>query len=169
MVARSPAAASAFTFRSGRPCLDFAATLMFRDTDEPRELLIDGAAFARWALESGVVSRPCRGITDPGDAIQLREAVYRSATARLAASLPAVADRRTLNRFASSAPVVPSLTTDGTLARVGTFAEVIASIARDAIELLGGEEAERLRQCGRDGCTRLFVDRSRGAHRTWGG
>src|ERR1700744_4389134 len=118
MVAPLPATAPAFTFRRGRPCLDFAATLMFRDTDEPRELLIDVAAFARWALESGVVSRPCRGITDPGDAIELREAVYRSATARLAASSPAVADRRTLNRFASNAPVVPSLSQDGTPAQV---------------------------------------------------
>ena len=171
MVARSPAAVPvpAFTFRSGRLCLDFAATLMFRGTDEPSELLIDGAAFARWALESGVVSRPCRGITDPGDAIELREAVYRAATARLAGSSPAGRDRRTLNRVAGNAPVVPSLTQDGTLARVGTLAEVIASIARDAVELLGGEEAERLRQCGRDGCTRLFVDRSRGANRTWCG
>src|ERR1700735_256409 len=109
MVTRSPAAAPAFTFRSGRACLDFAATLMFRDTDERRELLLDGAAFARWALESGVVSRPCRGITDPGDAIELREAVYRSATARLVASSPAVADRRTLHRFASNGPVLSSV------------------------------------------------------------
>src|SRR6201996_7818411 len=109
MVARSPAAASAFPFRSGRPCLDFAATLMFRDTDEPRELLIDGAAFARWALESGVVSRPCRGIDGPGEAIELREAVYRFATARLAASSPAGAARPAVNPLPGHPPGVPPL------------------------------------------------------------
>jgi predicted RNA-binding Zn ribbon-like protein len=169
MVARPSANAPGFAFRSGRLCLDFAATLMFRGTDEPTELLVDGTALARWALESGAVSRLRRGPVDPADAIELREAVYRAATGRLAGFSPTAADRRTLNHFAGAARVAPSLTEDGTLARVGTLTEVIATIACDTVELLGGEEAERLRQCGREGCTRLFVDRSRGANRTWCG
>jgi predicted RNA-binding Zn ribbon-like protein len=45
----------------------------------------------------------------------------------------------------------------------------LASIARDAIELFGGPDLTRLRSCGRAGCTRLFVDDSRGANRVWCG
>jgi predicted RNA-binding Zn ribbon-like protein len=158
-----------FSFRSGRLCLDFAATLMFRGTEEPRELLAGPGALAAWARESGAATRLRRGDVDPAAAVELREAIYAAMTARLAGSPVAPADRATLNRHAAAPPLAPSLTAAGDLERSGTVAAVLATLARDAVELLGGPDAARLRQCGRDGCTRLFVDRSRGANRTWCG
>ena len=53
--------------------------------------------------------------------------------------------------------------------RSGPMARALANIARDAMELLGGLETQPLRQRGRDGCTRMFVDRSHGRNRPWHG
>jgi predicted RNA-binding Zn ribbon-like protein len=169
MLAQTTPPATGFSFRSGRLCLDFAATLMFRGTEEPQELLGAPTALAAWARESGAVTHLRRGDGDPAAAVELREAIYATMIARLAGAAIAPADRAVLNRHAAAPPVAPTLTTDGGLERTGTVAAVLATLARDAVELLGGPDAERLRQCGRDGCTRLFVDRSRGANRTWCG
>lgn len=159
-----------FSFRSDRLCLDFAATLMFRGTGEPRELLSSPARLTAWALESGVVSTPaaCRPAA-LREAIELREAVYRLAVARTVGRRAAPEALAVLNRHAGAAPIAVALGPDGGVTRSGGTRAVLASLARDAVELLGGTDAERLHQCGRDGCTRLFVDRSRGRNRTWCG
>lgn len=159
-----------FSFRSDRLCLDFAATLMFRGSDHPLELVGSPAKLTAWALASGVVSGPAGcDAAHLGDATRLREAIYRAAVAGIAGHRAAPEDVDVLNRHGQLAPVAVALGRDGTVTRSGTMASVLASIARDAIELLGGPVAQRLRQCGRDGCTRMFVDHSRGRNRTWCG
>jgi predicted RNA-binding Zn ribbon-like protein len=169
-IARPARSGTAFSFRSDRLSLDFAATLMFRQRDRPRELLGEPADLARWAREAGVVSQhPAGGPGDLEDARHLREAIYRSALGHLAGEPVPSADRRLLNRFAAGPSVAVSLTPEGIVTRSGTLAAALGAVARDAVELLGGPEGARLRQCGRDGCTRLFVDRSRGANRSWCG
>jgi predicted RNA-binding Zn ribbon-like protein len=158
-----------FSFRSGRPCLDFAATLMFR-TGDPLELLAEPAAVARWARAAGLVDAAVTGPPVPAEtAIALRESVYRVALAATTGAPPAPADVEVLNAAAARPPVVPALVPGGGAHRSGTADQVLSTLARDAIDLLGGDEAERIRQCGRDGCTRLFVDRSRGHNRLWCG
>src|SRR4051812_45239700 len=160
-------ASDAFSFRSGRPCLDFAATLMFR-TGEPLELLADPGAPARWALAAGLVDAAASGPPVPPEAaIALREAIYRSGLAVTRGARPARADVELLNATAARPPVVLALR--GGVHRSGTAEQVLSTIARDAIDLLGGPEAAHIRQCGRDGCTRLFLDRSRGHNRVWCG
>ncbi len=159
-----------FSFRSDRLCLDFAATLMFRGTEAPQELLESPATLSAWALAGAVVSRPaaCDG-DDLAHAAELREAIYHLAITRITGRASASADLRVLNRHGRQAPVAVVLDSEGALTRSGSMAAVLASIARDAIELLGGPDAQRLRQCGRYGCTRMFVDRSRGCNRMWCG
>jgi predicted RNA-binding Zn ribbon-like protein len=162
-------ASDEFAFRSGRPALDFAATLMFRG-GRTRELLADGAALGRWALAAGLIdSAPAGPAVPRGTAVALREAIYRSAVAAIGGRRPALADVDRLNAAAAQPPVVLALDHDGRLRRTGSPAQVLATIARDAVDLLGGDDAPRLRQCGRDGCTRLFIDRSRGGNRVWCG
>lgn len=163
-------AAASFSFRSDRLCLDFAATLMFRVTAEPAELLDSPATLSAWALAAGVVSdpTPCHP-NELSDATGLREAIYRTAVALITGRQAVVDDLAILNRHGRLAPVAVALSPDGTITRSGPMAAVLASIARDAIELFGGPDAQRLRQCGRDGCTRMFVDRSHGRNRTWCG
>jgi predicted RNA-binding Zn ribbon-like protein len=159
-----------FSFRSDRLCLDFAATLMFRATATPRELLDTPASFTAWAQASGVVSTaPACAAEALHEATTLREAIYRSCTTRIDRPQMTSADIAVLNRFGEHAPVLMTLTRNGTVTRSGAVRAVLATLARDAIELLGGPEAERLRQCRRNGCTRMFIDRSRGANRSWCG
>ncbi|WP_240630384.1 CGNR zinc finger domain-containing protein [Specibacter cremeus] len=42
-------------------------------------------------------------------------------------------------------------------------------MATSAAELLAGEDKARLKECGRQSCTRVFIDRSRGGNRIWRG
>jgi predicted RNA-binding Zn ribbon-like protein len=170
MLSREVAPDAGFSFRSDRLCLDFAATLMFRGSDHPKELLASPANLTAWAFASGVVSGPTDcDATDLAEAARLREAIYRTAAARIAGHRGTFEDVAMVNRHGQVAPVVVTLSRDGTVGRSGAMASVLASIARDAIELLGGPAAQRLRQCGRDGCTRMFIDRSHGHNRTWCG
>lgn len=143
---------------------------MFRGTDQPQELLDSPAALSAWALASGALSAPasCED-SDLARAVELREAIYRLATARTNGRAAPPADLQVLNRHGQQAPVAVALDPRGALTRSGPMTAVLACIARDAIELLGGPDAQRLRQCRREGCTRMFVDRSRGRSRTWCG
>lgn len=161
---------SRFSFRSERLCLDFAATLMFRGSNQPAELLDLPASLSAWALASGVLSRPAAcGDRELAEAAELREAIYRLAVACISGRDARPDDLAVLNRHGQHAPVAVGLSREGAVNRTGPVAAVLASIARDAIELLAGPDAQRLRQCGREGCTRMFVDRSRGRNRTWCG
>jgi predicted RNA-binding Zn ribbon-like protein len=170
MVDQDVAADGGFSFRSDRLCLDFAATLMFRSAERPRELLDSPATLSAWTLGSGVVSGPARcRHGDLAEAVELREVIYRLAVAHITGDHAAPDDLAVLNRHGQRTPVAVVLDPDGTLTRLGSMKAVLATVARDAIELLGGPDAQRLRQCGRDGCTRMFVDRSRGRNRSWCG
>jgi predicted RNA-binding Zn ribbon-like protein len=166
------AGVSPFSFRSDRIALDFAATRMFRGSARERELLTTTRALSEWAHACGLLS----GVPDADSAadvldqaIAIREAIYAAATAVARGAEPPRAHVATLNRHAGRPPVTVTLARDGTLRRSGSLAQVLASIARDAVELLGGEDSSRVRQCARAGCTRLFLDRTRGQTRVWCG
>jgi predicted RNA-binding Zn ribbon-like protein len=169
-ISRTDTPDEGFSFRSDRLALDFAATLMFRGSSRPRELLDSPGRLTAWALASGVVSAaaPCDAEV-LSEAARLREATYRSAVARIAGRPARPGDITVLNQHGMTAPVTVTLGPGGTITRSGTMPAVLATIARDAIELLGGPDSTRLRQCARSGCTRMFIDRSRGQSRTWCG
>lgn len=169
-IARKSTPEANFSFRSDRLSLDFAATLMFRGSSHPQELLDSPARLTAWALGSGALSSPVSCGTEVlRDAVRLREAIYRTALADIVGRHASRSDLSALNRHGQAEPVAVALKPDGTVTRSGTMDAVLASIGRDAIELLGGQDAPRLRQCQRDGCTRMFVDRSHGRNRTWCG
>lgn len=153
---------------SGNLALDFTGTLKWRRS-EPEELLEEPKDLVRWAEQAGVVSTPFdirAGEFD--DLLTLRESIYRLVTAHLSGKVAAPADVGRLNRALACQP--PRLRyRDGHLTRTGSASSVAASIATGAAELLAGEETDRVKECGRDECTRYFVDRSRGGTRTWCG
>jgi predicted RNA-binding Zn ribbon-like protein len=159
-----------FAFRSGLLVLDFAATRMFRSCDESLELLSTPDRLAEWAVASGLLLQPPEStVVELREALELREAVHRIASACLSGEAPQASDLTVLNRHGSRAPLAVALRSDRTLVRHGTLNQVLATLAREAIALFGGGEVERLRQCGRAGCTRLFLDRTRGGTRVWCG
>jgi predicted RNA-binding Zn ribbon-like protein len=168
---RGQSASDGFTFRSDRLALDFAATRMFRGEGASAVELLDAPdKVARWSVASGLLPvAPPSSSTDLRSAVGLREAVYRIAATHLWDDDPHGEDVEVLNRWGSRPPLAVALGSGATLVRSGTMHQVLATVARDAVELLGGEDADRLRQCGRPGCTRLFVDRTRGRTRMWCG
>ncbi|WP_170160556.1 CGNR zinc finger domain-containing protein [Prauserella muralis] len=152
-------------FVSGRVSLDLAGTLKWR-RGEPEELLPDGPSVAGWVTQAGLLSLPPE-VSDEaaGRARRLRELVYTAV--RL--DEPRRVATAELQAFADLPPVRSVLTADGRLERHGDLAAALSTVARDAIELIGSPELERVRECGRPECTRLFVDNSRGKPRRWCG
>ncbi|MGM1065127.1 CGNR zinc finger domain-containing protein [Saccharothrix sp. Mg75] len=152
-------------FVSGRVSLDLVGTLKWR-RDRPEELLPDAASVADWVTLAGLLSRPPRvDEADVAEVRELRELVY--AAVRVDADRHVAAGA--LQAFADAPPVRPVLV-DGRLERHGDLAAALSTVARDAIELVGSPaDLERVRECGRPECTRLFVDDARGKPRRWCG
>ncbi|MYW06733.1 ABATE domain-containing protein [Streptomyces sp. SID3343] len=153
-----------FTFIGGDVTLDLAGTLQQRRT-EPRDLLDRPTALAAWAVAAGLVDAPPEvDGAALASALDLREALYRLAVTRPALD---ARDRATLNRFAAGSPVNVTLSADGDVRRVGDIDAVLATVARSGVALLGGVDAERIRECEAQPCTRLYLDASRRGGRRW--
>ncbi|GLX11472.1 CGNR zinc finger domain-containing protein [Microbispora sp. NBRC 16548] len=61
-----------------------------------------------------------------------------------------------------------SLTPSGVV-RVGDAAAIASDAARSAVRPLGVIDELRIRECGREECTRILVGRSRSGNRHWCG
>ena len=157
-------------FVSGNLALDFLGTRKWRRS-EPEELLETPADLGDWIAAAGVVTGPVRvDASDLERAVRLREALYDLVSARLGAPGPGVPSDAigVLNAAAANPPVVPVVTVDGV--RVdGDALAVLSTIARSGAEVLAPVTEGVLKECGRDECTRVFLDRSRGARRAWCG
>jgi predicted RNA-binding Zn ribbon-like protein len=158
-----------FGFTSDSLALDFAGTRMYRES-APVECLTGPACLAEWVKAARLVDSGVRvDKASFGEALVLREAVYRATRAVLAGGDPGETDRRVVNRFAAVPSVEVRLLRSGERAWSGDLGNVLSAIARSAIELLGGPDRGRLRSCPGARCTRLFVDRSRAGSRRWCG
>lgn len=155
-----------FEFPCGDLSLDFLGTLQRRDDPQPLEFLTSPARADAWLREAGVIDDDA-GFDDTGldDAFRLREAIYALFTARLA-SRPFPADAlEQVNATAQASPVTPTLTPHGR--RIdATPAQALSTIARDAIDILSRDDV-RVKRCGNEGCTQIYVDHSRAGNREW--
>ncbi|MFB7493379.1 CGNR zinc finger domain-containing protein [Streptomyces sp. NPDC056161] len=155
-------------FVCGDPALDFAATLRARRSSR-LEMLTTPDRLAAWYRESGLVdSVTPAGEADLQRAKAVREAVYALVAARRLGERydeNALAEVNAAARRPSAAPQFspPRRRT------AATPEQALATVARHAVELLGGPEAHLLKECGNPECTRVYVDRSRGARRQWCG
>ncbi|WP_424643480.1 CGNR zinc finger domain-containing protein [Embleya sp. AB8] len=156
-----------YTFSGGEVALDLVGTVQKRNT-APRELLDTPAAFASWAVAAELVDvLPEMDAAALAATIELREALYRLASAGSAAIEYDPHDLATLNRYATGPPVALTLSATGRVLRTGDHAAILATVARSAIALLGGPDAARIRECEAPTCTRLYVDSSRHGSRRW--
>ncbi|MCX4096394.1 CGNR zinc finger domain-containing protein [Nocardia sp. alder85J] len=156
-----------FTFVSGNLALDFAGTVEARST-EYRDTMTTATDLANWLTAADLLdAAPGCDAEALRRAVELREAVYRSGLATLLGEPLDPADLRLLNERAQGRPPTVELTAERTIRRTGTIDDALAAVARSAIELHGGPDRLRLKQCGRDDCTRLYVDTSRGGSRRW--
>jgi predicted RNA-binding Zn ribbon-like protein len=158
-----------FHFKSGRLCLDFAATVgerwrrSFERLRTPNDL-------CRWIADAGLLAEPPAVTADDLDlARELREAIYR--TAKLAGSgKPEAKDLDVINRVAASPPLAPRLSEGGrtvTWDSAQPAAASLSTIARDAIDLVTGPLIVRVRECAASDCALLFLDASRPGRRRW--
>lgn len=152
-------------FVSGRVSLDLAGTLKWRRSAHPEELLPDGVAVADWIVEAGLLTGRLE-VDEHGVAAirQLREIVYAATRAEPDRMIA----RAELQQYAD-VPPVRSVLLDHGIERQGELAAVLSTVARDAIELIGSTDIDRVHECGRPECTRLFVDGGRGKRRRWCG
>ncbi len=158
-----------FGFVCGRACLNFAGTMKHRNTS-PEERLTEPAVLSEWAVAAGLVDAGI-AVTDHdlASAIEVREAIYRTATARLDDRQPTAADVELLNKQASQPQLTPRLLPDGTTSREGTAPQLLASLAADLLELLAGPEIGNVKRCAHPNCSLLYVDSSRAKNRHWCG
>ena len=157
-----------FAFVSGNPALDLAGTRKWRHDDHPEELLQQPADLRRWLDEVPDVPHDLDVDAPTFEvALGLREAVYRLASDRVRGDSFDSTNLAVVNGLAARPGLRVRLTSSG-LHREGSALEALADIARAAISILADPEA-CLKECSRPTCTRIYVDRSRGARRTWCG
>jgi predicted RNA-binding Zn ribbon-like protein len=156
-----------FTFKCDSTSLDFIGTLKARREADAIELLVEPVDAAVWLKESGVVDE----VLDftPADlrrALELRDAVASVVDAHLAGTTFPAEALATLNASARKPAPVPQLTDHGREISA-TPAAALSAVAREAIDLLTGPSAALIKECSREGCNQVFVDRSRGGRREW--
>lgn len=152
---------------SGNPALDLTGTVGSR-RDQPADTLTSPADLERWVAEcAGLPDRVTADTTTFEAALHLREAIYRLALDRVLAH-PFDADSLAIVNDAATGPVPAIRLSDSGLHTSGELPAVLTQIARSAITVLADSDA-RLKECGRADCTRIYLDRSRGARRTWCG
>jgi predicted RNA-binding Zn ribbon-like protein len=151
--------------RGARPSLDLVGTLKWR-ASQPEELLATPAAFSAGAMQAGLVDHHFEVDLDGFEQLlRLREAIYRLVLAYVLGQPWSDTGLDIVKEAATAPPVTVCLYADRVLRREGDLRAVASVLARDAFELLGGPEADRIRQCSRPDCTRLYVDNSRGGTR----
>ncbi|MFC9132460.1 CGNR zinc finger domain-containing protein [Streptomyces sp. NPDC057099] len=157
----------AFTFVSGDPALDLTGTVLSR-RDKPVDLLSAPADLERWvAACAGLPDRVTADATTFASALALREALYRLALDRV---LDRPFDPRSLDIVNGTAagPVCALELSDRGVHVSGSLSATLSQLARNGITLLADPHV-CLKECGRPGCTRIYLDRSRGARRAWCG
>jgi len=159
-----------FAYVSGHRSLDFAGTVKHRGSPAAEEVLSHPGLLSEWAVEAGLLDAAIDAADDDlAAAIALREAIYRTVIARLEHRRPPRADVDLLNEQASQPQLTPTLQPDGTVCRQGTVAELLSTLAADVLDLLAGPDIDSVKRCADPGCTRLYVDSSRGKNRHWCG
>lgn len=152
---------------SGNPALDLVGTVESR-RNKPVDLLAAPADLEQWVLECDEL--PDQVTADAAtftSALRLREAIYQLALDRMRdrrftpTSLEIVND-------AAAGPVPAVELGDACLHLSGDLRSALVHVARSGIAVLADRHA-CVKECGRSGCTRLYLDRSRGARRTWCG
>lgn len=161
---------SDFRWGLGHLTLDFVATLGVRHGD-PVERLRSPEDLADWLMtagllgESGLAAAPADAELD--NARQLREATYRVLTAARAGGVPPSGAVGLINRASRGAVAALQIGSGLSAVRLAEDPVTVAitELARASVELITGPELARVRQC--DGCSLLFLDRSRPGQRRW--
>lgn len=156
-----------FAYVSGNPALDLAGTVVSR-RGEPIDALAAPLDLERWVAECDEL--PDRVTADSAtfeSALSLREAIYRLALDRVLGRPFDPGGLEVINA-AAAGPVPTVELSEAGQRMTGDVLAVLSQLARSGIAVLADPRA-CLKECGGTGCTRIYLDRSRGARRTWCG
>ena len=144
----------------GRDWLDFAITLVDRYGTAPRDLVETPALLRSWLAEWGLSPSGSVSDEDVGRARTLREALHGLARAAATGQAVAPDDVRVVNASLAEAAAVELRRSGTTLAvgRPATTQQALARLAHQAVDDLTGPNRSRLRACGDDGCSGIFLD-----------
>jgi predicted RNA-binding Zn ribbon-like protein len=157
-------------FIAGSLCLDFLGTAEAKRRHGP-DLLANAEHFQRW-LEGAGLPSPAGSLSgqDLASARELRAGIDGVVRAIVATGRVSADDVQCINSFARHPTPVFLLRPGGRDRAVVEEADIsssLAVIARDAVHMLADSDLARLRECARDGCSTLFLDRSPAARRRW--
>ena len=155
-----------FSFLSGSVALDLAGTLKWR-RHQAEELLAAPADLQAWFEEGQGLKIEEVDDDDLSTTLALREAVYRLASDRIAGRRWDTSSLGLVNDFAARPGVTFQLDQRGMSLR-GDLEAALSDIARDAARVLADPDLV-MKECAQEACTRLYLDKSRGARRTWCG
>jgi predicted RNA-binding Zn ribbon-like protein len=157
-----------FRFGLGHVTLELLATLAGR-FGEPGERLREPGDLARWLEQAGLAPATRCDERTLADARALREAIYRAVDSARRGTQPRRDDVELINEWARrpvrTSQIGPRLTRAWTGPQPAEAA--LAQVAQASVELVTGPDLARIRNCDRDGCSLLFIDRSRPGRRRW--
>ena len=155
-------------FDSGALSLDFAYSGAMGDNPEWEDLHSpdDLSSWLDGRFPDLLTAATDRDLTD---ALALRTAIARSATAAGRGEAPSADDVDIINLFAATPDIPPALA--GGSRQAGRAkarpAQALSAMAREAVELFTPEQRERIRLCAADDCGLVFYDESRSNNRRW--
>jgi predicted RNA-binding Zn ribbon-like protein len=191
-VRQAPRAETMLVSRAGEAiCLGFANTLAWRGRAAPIEALRDFGALLAWAETSAALpaqvakalaewasDQPSQSEEALAEAIAMREAIYRLASAVACGAAANDCDFAVLSDALALAPARQRLARLangfawqidlGNVAGTGLPIPVLlAPVLWSAGDLMVGSARRRIRQCANDQCLWLFVDSSKSGTRRW--
>ena len=155
-------------FDSGALCLDFAYTGAMGD-DLAWERLHEPADLRAWLADRFDRIDDTVSGRDLADARALRGAIAAVATALGTGDEPAADDIDTINLYAATPNIPPSIPGGNRQAgrRAVPTGQALSSLARDAVSLLSEHGHGRIRECAAAECSLVFYDESRSNNRRW--
>lgn len=173
-------------FIGERLCLDFANTVSWHNSDNPKERLINYGKLVEWSRYADILSSPQqkrlleKAYHHPDqaakvleEAIELREAIFRLFRSIAAGLETNPLDRAILNTYLtkaySLAEIVPKESKYALSFQKGEHEldYMLWPIMQSAIDLLLSEKLDRIKQCEGEPCGWLFFDSSRNKSRRW--
>ncbi|MBX7482117.1 CGNR zinc finger domain-containing protein [Qipengyuania qiaonensis] len=153
-----------FEYASGSPALDLVDTVSSRGTANI-ELLETPGDLSFWLHGLKIVAQD---VTDHDlrDVRSLRNGIFRSAAAVLAAKDPAPEDVELINRTAAFQSFRPQLIEGSViLAADDPVRAAMAMLAAEAVTILSLPNRHRIRSCPE--CSMIFFDKSKPGRRKW--
>lgn len=161
---------SKFRFDAGSLSLNFVATVRHRGS-YPRDLLATPKALAKWYGQAGCsISAAVISDKDFGEALLVREAIYRALSSLIQDQSPASEDMVLINAAAAEPVAVPQIELPSCRIQwesTNPAAACLAEVARDAILAIGDGDRHRLKMCDSRSCRMLFADNSPANRRRW--